>query len=103
MKAKRRTSLTGLGLLLFLFAGAAQATAGAAQDGAQSREQAALIEEQELLTVQRHQPGRIDWEPLRGLKVAFKRSSAAVGGGRKPLMLAKAGMVTAIITELEAG
>jgi hypothetical protein len=39
------------------------------------------IEEQELLTVQRHQPGRIDWEPLPGLQVAFKRSSAAFGGG----------------------
>jgi hypothetical protein len=61
------------------------------------------IEEQELLTVQRHQPGRIDWEPLPGLQVAFKRSSAAFGGGRKPFMLAKAGLVTAIVTELEAG
>jgi hypothetical protein len=61
------------------------------------------IEEQELLTVQRHQPGRIDWEPLPGLQVAFKRSSAAFGGGRKPFMLAKAGMVTAIITGLEDG
>jgi len=61
------------------------------------------IEEQELLTVQRHQPGRIDWEPLPGLQVAFKRSSAAFGGGRKPFMLAKAGLVTAIVAELEAG
>lgn len=63
----------------------------------------AWIEEQELLTIQRHQPGRIDWEPLPGLQVAFKRSSAAFGGGRKPFMLAKAGLVTAVITELEPG
>ena len=61
------------------------------------------IEEQELLTVQRHQPGRIDWEPLPGLQVAFKRSSAAFGGARKPFMLAKAGLVTAIISQLEDG
>ena len=61
------------------------------------------IDEQELLTVQRHQPGRIDWEPLPGLQVAFKRSSAALGGGRKPFMLAKAELVTAIITNLEPG
>ena len=61
------------------------------------------IDDQELFTVQRHQPGRIDWEPLPGLQVAFKRSSAAFGGGRKPFMLAKAGLVTAIITELEDG
>lgn len=61
------------------------------------------IDDQELFTVQRHQPGRIDWEPLPGLQVAFKRSSAAFGGGRKPFMLAKAGLVTAIVTELEDG
>ncbi len=70
--------------------------------GAIERTLLGWIEEQELLTVQRHQPGRIDWEPLPGLQVAFKRSSAAFGGGRKPFMLAKAGLVTAIVTELEA-
>ena len=61
----------------------------------------AWIDEQELLTVQRHQVGRIDWEPLPGLQVAFKRSSAALGGGRKPFMLAKAALVSATTTELE--
>lgn len=63
----------------------------------------AWIDEQELLTVQRHQVGRIDWEPLPGLQVAFKRSSAALGGGRKPFMLAKAALVSATTTELEPG
>lgn len=61
------------------------------------------IDEQELLTVQRHQPGRIDWEPLPGLQVAFKRSSAAFGGGKKPFMMAKAELVTAFVTDLEPG
>lgn len=61
------------------------------------------IEEQELLAVQRQQPGRIDWEPLPGLQVAFKRSSAAFGGGRKPFMLSRAEQVTAITTDLEPG
>ena len=61
----------------------------------------AWIDDQELLTVQRHQVGRIDWEPLPGLQVAFKRSSAALGGGRKPFMLAKAALVSAVTTELE--
>ena len=63
----------------------------------------AWIDEQELLTVQRHQVGRIDWEPLPGLQVAFKRSSAAFGGGRKPFMLAKAALVSATTAELEPG
>ncbi len=71
--------------------------------GALERNLLAWIEEQELLTIQRHQPGRIDWEPLPGLQIAFKRSSAALGGARKPFMLAKAGLVTAIVTELEVG
>ncbi len=61
------------------------------------------VEDEELLAIQRQRPGRIDWEPLPGLQVAFKRSSAALGGGRKPFMLAKAKQVTAIITELEPG
>ena len=61
------------------------------------------IDEQELLTVQRHQVGRIDWEPLPGLQIAFKRSSAAIGGGRKPFMLSKAALVSAITTQLEPG
>lgn len=61
------------------------------------------MEEQELLTIQRHQPGRIDWEALPGLQIAIKRSSAAFGGGRKPFMLAKADLVTAMMTELEPG
>ena len=63
----------------------------------------AWIEGEELLCIQRQQPGRIDWEPLPGLQIAFKRSSAALGGGRKPFMLAKASLVTAIMTELEPG
>ena len=71
--------------------------------GALERSLLAWIEEQELLAIQRHQPGRIDWEPLPGLQIAFKRSSAAFGGARKPFMLAKAGLVTAIVTELEVG
>ena len=71
--------------------------------GALERNLLTWIEEQELLTIQRHQPGRIDWEPLPGLQIAFKRSSAALGGARKPFMLAKAGLVTAIVTELEVG
>jgi len=61
------------------------------------------IETEELLAIQRQQPGRIDWEPLPGLQIAFKRSSAALGGARRPFMLSKAKLVTAITTELEPG
>lgn len=60
------------------------------------------MQQQELLTVQRQQPGRIAWEPLRGMQSAIRRSSAALSG-RKVFMLMRATLVTATITGLETG
>jgi hypothetical protein len=62
----------------------------------------AWMDDQELLTVQRQQPGRITWEPLRGMQAAIRKSSAAFSG-KKPFMLARAALVTATITPLEPG
>ncbi len=59
------------------------------------------IEQNELLTVQRQQPGRISWEPLRGISAAIRRSTAALGSGARPFMLSKAELVTATVTPLE--
>lgn len=62
----------------------------------------AWMEDQELLAVQRTQPGRVSWEPLRGMAAAIRRSSAAFSG-RRTFMLARAHQVTAAITGLEPG
>jgi hypothetical protein len=59
------------------------------------------MEQNELLCVQRQQPGRITWEPLGGIQAAIRRSTAAMGGGRRPFMLERASAVVAIFTELE--
>ncbi len=59
------------------------------------------LEQNELLTVQRQQPGRISWEPLRGISAAIRRSTAALGSGARPFMLSKAELVTAMVTPLE--
>jgi hypothetical protein len=59
------------------------------------------VEQNELLTVQRQQPGRISWEPLRGIPAAIRRSTAALGSGSRPFMLSKAELVAATITPLE--
>jgi hypothetical protein len=59
------------------------------------------MDQQELLCVQRRQPGRITWEPLSGFQAAIRRSTAAFGGGRKPMMLSRASTVTATFTPLE--
>ncbi|MBA3659689.1 MAG: hypothetical protein H0W67_08840 [Gemmatimonadales bacterium] len=59
------------------------------------------MEEQELFCVQRQQPGRITWEPLGGIPAAIRRSTAALGAGRKPFMLSRADEVSATLVALE--
>lgn len=61
------------------------------------------MEEQELLCVQRRQPGRVSWEPIGGFQAAIRRSTAAIGGGKRPFMLAKAQAVHATFMPLESG
>jgi hypothetical protein len=61
------------------------------------------IEENELMVLQRQQSGRLSWEPLGGFQAAIRRSTAVLGGGKRPFMLARAGGVTATIVRLEPG
>jgi hypothetical protein len=68
--------------------------------------QAALlrwIDKNELLCVQRQQAGRITWEPLGGMQAAFRRSTAAIGSGKRPFMLSRAATVSATVVPLEPG
>jgi hypothetical protein len=60
------------------------------------------MEDHELLTLQRQQPGRITWEPLGGVQGALRRSSAMFQGNR-PFMLSKASLVSATVMALEPG
>jgi hypothetical protein len=68
-------------------------------------EQALLrwIERNELLCVQRQQAGRITWEPIGGIQAAFRRSTAALGSGKRPFMLSRVATVSATILPLESG
>lgn len=68
-------------------------------------EQALLrwIEKNELLCVQRQQAGRITWEPIGGMQAAFRRSTAALGSGKRPFMLSRVATVSATIVPLESG
>ncbi|HEU4953643.1 MAG TPA: hypothetical protein VFT28_03675, partial [Gemmatimonadales bacterium] len=61
------------------------------------------MEERELFCIQRHQPGRITWEPIGGFHAAFRRSTGAFSGRRGPIMLAKADEVSATVLALETG
>ncbi len=71
---------------------------------AEDVEQALLrwMDDQELLTVQRHQAGRITWEPVRGMQAGLRRMSAGLSG-KQPFMLSKASTVSATVTSLEPG
>ncbi len=61
------------------------------------------LEQNELFVVQRHQPGRIAWEPVGGLHAAIRRATAAAGGAKRPMMLARADTLAATVGGLEPG
>ena len=61
------------------------------------------METNELLCVQRAQPGRITWEPVGGFQAAFRRSTAAFTSGTRSYMLSRASTVSAAILPLESG
>jgi len=61
------------------------------------------MERNELLCVQRQQPGRITWEPIGGVQAAIRRSTAALGSGKRPFMLSRAATVSATMVPLEPG
>ncbi len=60
------------------------------------------LEKHELFSVQRHQPGRITWEPTGGFQAAYRRA-LGVGGAKRPLLLARADTVSCTVLELEPG
>jgi hypothetical protein len=57
----------------------------------------------ELFCIQRQQPGRIVWEPIGGFQAAIRRSTAALGAGKRPFMLSRAATVSATVLALESG
>jgi hypothetical protein len=61
------------------------------------------IERNELFCVQRQQPGRITWEPIGGVQAAIRRSTAALGSGKRPFMLSRAATISATVVPLEPG
>ena len=61
------------------------------------------MEKQELFSVQRHQPGRITWEPTGGFQAAYRRAVGAAGASKRPIMLARADEVSCTLIDLEPG
>jgi hypothetical protein len=61
------------------------------------------FDKNELLAVQRQQPGRVTFEPLGGMQAALRRGGAALSSGAPRFMLARAKLVSATFTRLESG
>ncbi len=61
------------------------------------------MQKNELLVVQRQQPGRIAWERLTGVQAAMRRGIATFEGAKARFMLARADVVRATVVPLEAG
>lgn len=61
------------------------------------------FDKNELLVVQRQQPGRVTFEPLRGMQAAIRRGTAVFDSTRPKHMLARADLVGATFTRLESG
>jgi hypothetical protein len=86
-------------------AGPAEVAAARVVRGEQAVAERALVdwmEQNELLTVQRRQPGRISWERLGGVQ-AVLRGVTRLGSGRARFMLDRTDVVRATVTPLEPG
>jgi hypothetical protein len=86
--------------------GPAAITAQRVVRGERESIEAALIDwldKCELLSVQRHQPGRITWEPTGGFQAAYRRAVGAAGRSKRPIMLARVDTVSCAVLELEPG
>jgi hypothetical protein len=63
----------------------------------------AYMQKNELLTVQREQPGWVAWERLSGMQAALRRGMSSFDASRARFMLSRADLVRATITSLEPG
>lgn len=61
------------------------------------------FDKNELLVVQRQQPGRITFEPLTGMQAALRRGGLAFGSHRPKFMLSRVTLVSGTFTRLESG
>ncbi|MFN2315105.1 MAG: hypothetical protein ABR551_03565 [Gemmatimonadales bacterium] len=61
------------------------------------------MEKNELVTLQRQQPGRLSWERLGPMQAALRRGASVLHSTTARFMLARAEVVAATITPLEDG
>jgi hypothetical protein len=105
LEERARIVQTGPGGFLSSTVGPAAIAAQRVVRGERETIEAALVrwlDKHELLSVQRHQPGRITWEPTGGFQAAYRRAVGA-GAAKRPIMLARVDTVSCTVLELEPG
>ncbi|MEZ4455317.1 MAG: hypothetical protein R2882_02020 [Gemmatimonadales bacterium] len=60
------------------------------------------MDKNELMVVQRQQPGWASWEPLRGMQAAIRRGAASLDTSKPKFMLSRAELVVATVRRLES-
>lgn len=106
LEERARVGVSGESGLGAWLVGAASATAQRVVQGDVERVQAHLIsymDEQEMLLVQREQPGVVLWEPIRGFQAAVRRSTAAFGRTSRGYLLDRVPSLHGTIAQLEPG
>ncbi len=100
-----RTTMTGTGILHNMV-GPVEVTAQRVVQGEVEEVERALLtwmKRNELVSLQRQQPGRITWEPLTGMQAALRRGASVLESGKAKFALDKTDLVTAMVTPLETG
>ena len=106
LEERTRTTEAAAGGFLARVVGPAAISAQRVVRGEREAIEASLIrwlDKNELMSVQRHQPGRITWEPTGGFQAAYRRAVGAVGQTKRPIMLARADSVSCTVVEVEPG
>lgn len=88
------------------FVGPDELSAARVVRGSAASAERALLEwmdKNELLVLQRQQPGRISWERMTGVQAAMRRGISTFEGARARFMLARADVIRATVTPLEDG
>jgi len=61
------------------------------------------MDKNELMVIQRQQPGWVSWETLKGMQAAIRRGAASLDTTKPKFMLSRTELVVATVTQLESG
>lgn len=106
VEERSRLSVSRPATLLDAWVGPGEVSAQRVVQGAREGVERALLEwmaKNELVTLQRQQPGRLSWERLSAMQAALRRGASVFGAPHARFMLSRADLVTASVTPLEDG